>query len=128
VTAFLDTEDLLFIAGQAVGSEVLVRDIGLLESSAARPQATVMGVDAYPDLWTKAAALLHSLARNHALVDGNKRLAWAATVVFLAINGHRIEVDRTAGFNLVMAVASGQLDDVQKISVRLQDIIRGFID
>ena len=66
------------IADAAVGAEVMVHDVGLLESALGRPRATVFGDDAYPDLHTKAAALLHSLARNHALVDGNKRLAWAA--------------------------------------------------
>ena len=84
---YLDLDDLLLIGRDAVGGEVVVRDYGLLESALARPQTTVFGADAYPDLPTKAAALLHSLARNHALVDGNKRLAWLATYVFLDING-----------------------------------------
>ena len=87
---YLSLDDLLRIADAAAGVEVMVRDVGLLESALGRPRTTVFGEDAYPDLHTKAAALLHSLARNHALVDGNKRLAWAAAAVFLGINGHRV--------------------------------------
>ena len=72
----------------------------------------MFGADAYPDLVGKAAALLESLARNHALVDGNKRLAWLATVVFLDLNGHVVQMDDDAAFELVMAVAQGDLDRV----------------
>ena len=64
-----------------------VRDVGLLESAAARPRTSLWGGDAYPTLGSKAAALLDSLVNNHALVDGNKRLGWLATVVFLDLNG-----------------------------------------
>jgi death-on-curing protein len=70
-----------------------VRDYGLLESALARPKASVFGQDAYPDVWRKAAALMESLARNHALVDGNKRIAWYATWVFLQMNGHTLRAD-----------------------------------
>ena len=72
MTEFLDLDDVLEIARQAVEGDVAVGDYGLLESALARPRASVFGQDAYPDLHLKAAALLHSLARNHALVDGNK--------------------------------------------------------
>lgn len=77
----------------AVGIEVRVADYGLLDAAVARPQATAFGLDAYPDLFTKAAALLQSLARNHALVDGNKRTAWAAAWTFLFINGVELPPD-----------------------------------
>jgi death-on-curing protein len=97
----------------------VVRDYGLLESALARPQTTVFGADAYPDLLTKAAALLHSLARNHALVDGNKRLAWLATYVFLDINGRRVTVTDDEVVELVLAVAASELDDVAAIAERL---------
>ncbi|MFD5870427.1 MULTISPECIES: Fic family protein [unclassified Streptomyces] len=70
-----------------------VRDYGLLESALARPRASVFGQDAYPDVWQKAAALMESLARNHGLVDGNKRIAWYATWVFLHMNGHPLDAD-----------------------------------
>jgi death on curing protein len=120
VTRFLSLDDLLRIADAAAGVEVVVRDVGLLESALGRPRATVFGDDAYPDLHTKAAALLHSLARNHALVDGNKRLAWAATAVFLGINGHRVDAGNDDVVELVIAVAAGELSDVVAIAERLR--------
>ena len=89
-----------------------VRDYGLLESALARPRASVFGQDAYPDVWQKAAALMESLARNHALVDGNKRISWYAAWVFLHLNGHPLsadfDVDEAEAF--VLAVCQGQLD------------------
>jgi death-on-curing protein len=119
VTEFLDPEDLLIIAQYAVAGDVAVRDHGLLASAAARPQASAFGVDAYPEMHLKAAALLHSLARNHPLVDGNKRLAWLATYVFLDINGQAPSTTQDEVFDLVMAVADGTLDDLEKIAGRL---------
>ena len=93
MTRYLTVEQALRIARVAVGGPIEVRDIGLLESAVHRPRASVLGQDAYPDLFTKAAALLHSLAGNHPLVDGNKRLAWLATYVFLAKNGVDLDPD-----------------------------------
>lgn len=116
---FLDLDDLLLIAGRAIDGEVAVRDYGLLASALARPQTTVFGEDAYPTLYAKAAALLHSLACNHPLVDGNKRLAWLATYVFLDINGHPVITSDDEAVELVMAVADGTLTDVDKIAERL---------
>lgn len=116
---YLSLENLLRIADAAVDGDVVVRDIGLLESALGRPRATVFGADAYPSLHLKAAALLHSLARNHALVDGNKRLAWAGTAVFLGINGHRVVTGQDEVVDLVLAVASGALDDLEKIAAHL---------
>jgi death-on-curing protein len=86
VTAYLDRDDVL-TAGAAVGEILKVSDYGLLDAAVARPRTTVFGLDAYPDDFAKAAALLQSLARNHAFVDGNKRTAWAAAWTFLYING-----------------------------------------
>jgi death on curing protein len=119
VTEYLDVDDLLTIAQYAIGGEVAVRDHGLLASATARPQASAFGADAYPELHLKAAALLHSLARNHPLVDGNKRLAWLATYVFLEINGHPPLASQDDVFDLVMAVAAGTLDDLEKIAAEL---------
>lgn len=89
-----------------------IRDFGLLASAVARPAATMFGQDAYPGLYEKAAALLHSLARNHALVDGNKRTSWAAAWVFLEVNGERLRepLDEDAAEDLVLAVAQGKAD------------------
>ncbi|MGH3542089.1 MAG: type II toxin-antitoxin system death-on-curing family toxin [Mycobacterium sp.] len=96
MTEFLDRDDVLTAGALAVGQVLEVSDFGLLDAAVARPQTTVYGVDAYPDLYTKAAALLQSLARNHALVDGNKRTAWASTWTFLYING----VELAPGFDV----------------------------
>jgi death on curing protein len=116
---YLDLDDLLHIAGTVLAS-VDVRDIGLLESALARAQASAFGSDAYPDLHTKAAALLHSVARNHGLVDGNKRLALAATIAFVGINGWRLTLTNDEAYELVVAVASGELDDLQAIADSLR--------
>lgn len=97
--------------------------MGLLESAIMRPQASVFGDDAYPDLHTKAAALMHSLARSHPLVDGNKRLAWLATWVFLAKNEVVLAPDEDAAYDLMIEVASGALDDVEAIAQRLLDFL-----
>jgi death on curing protein len=87
VTEYLDRDDVLIAGSAAVGQVVQVGDYGLLDAAVARPRTTVFGLDAYSDDYAKAAALLQSLARNHALVDGNKRTAWAAAWTFLHING-----------------------------------------
>ncbi|MEV7424039.1 type II toxin-antitoxin system death-on-curing family toxin [Streptomyces sp. NPDC091212] len=89
-----------------------VRDYGLLDSALSRPQASVFGQDAYPDVWQKAAALMESLARNHALVDGNKRIAWYATWVFLHLNGHplRTDFDVDEAEQFVLSVCQGELE------------------
>jgi len=116
VTEYLDLEDLLDIARAAVGKGAVVGDYGLLQSALARPRASVFGEDAYPDLHRKAAALLHSLARNHALVDGNKRLAWTACRTFLAINGQWISAPEDDRFEFVIRVATGALPDLDKIA------------
>ncbi|MDL5158900.1 type II toxin-antitoxin system death-on-curing family toxin [Actinomycetospora termitidis] len=120
---YLTLDDLLRFMESALGEEPQVRDFGLLEAALARPAATVFGRDAYPTLPLKAAALLHSLCRNHALIDGNKRLAWAATAVFLVINGCRPRVDQDAVFDLVVAVASGELDEIGAIADRLDALL-----
>lgn len=117
---YLDLDDLLSITADATGSPALVRDYGLLESALARPVATVFGSDAYPSLHTKAAALLHSLAVNHALVDGNKRLALLAVFVFLDLNGQTLRATQDEAFDLVISVANGSLTDVEKIAERLE--------
>jgi death-on-curing protein len=114
---YLDLEDLLgLVRTLGVGP---VRDVGLLDSAAARPRSSAFGEDAYPSLELKAAALLHSVARNHALVDGNKRLAWLATTVFLDLNRHAPDLDDDATFDLVMDAARGAVE-VEEIALRLR--------
>jgi death-on-curing protein len=124
VTRHLTVEQTLRIARAAVGGPIELRDIGLLESAVHRPRASVFGQDAYPELLHKAAALLHSLARTHPLVDGNKRLAWLATYVFCAKNGVTLDPEDDAAFDLVVAVASGDLEDVEEIAVILRTFVR----
>jgi death on curing protein len=118
---YLTLPELLHVAERVLGGEPPVRDIGLLDSALARPQATAFGSDAYPDLDSKAAALLHSLARNHALVDGNKRLALAGVIAFYGVNGRRLTLTNDGAYNLVVAVADGTLEDVEEIAGRLAD-------
>ena len=123
MTRHLTVEQALRIARIAVGGPIQVRDIGLLEAAVHRPRASVLGQDAYPDLYAKAGALLHSLARNHPFVDGNKRLAWLATYVFLAKNEIGLDPDDDAAYDLVIAVAAGEIDDVGEIAAVLASFI-----
>lgn len=85
-------------------------NFALLDSAVMRPQQSVMGADAYPDLHYKAAALLHSLARNHAFIDGNKRTALTAVVVFYRLNAWRLDMEQGDAVALAVDVAQGQLD------------------
>jgi death-on-curing protein len=114
----LTLRDVLHI-GERVLGELQVRDMGLLASAVARPATTVFGEDAYPGLHDKAAALLHSIAGNHPLVDGNKRLAFTATIAFYGLNGQQFRLTNDEAYDLVMAVAAGQLDDIPGLAARL---------
>jgi death on curing protein len=118
---FLTLAELMRVAERVLGPGVEVRDFGLLESALARPRTTVFGEDAYPTLELKAAALLHSVARNHGLVDGNKRLSLAATIAFLGVNGRRLTFTNDEAYELIMAVAAGEIDDVTLIAGELVD-------
>lgn len=122
---YLDIEDLLDLATSLLGDPPPVRDLGLLESAAARPRASAFGEDAYPDLWTKAAALLQSLLGNHALVDGNKRLGWLATAVFLELNGvatTAVPNDDVYAFVMEVTVAG---PDVDRVAAGLARLVAG---
>ena len=118
---YLTLPELLHVAERVLGPDFVVREHGLLESALARPRTTVFGEDAYATLETKAAALLHSVAKNHALVDGNKRLSLAAAIAFLGVNGRRLTFTNDEAYELVMAVASGTIDDVAVIAGRLTE-------
>jgi death-on-curing protein len=116
---YLDLEDLLGLADRLLGPSPAIRDVGLLGSAVARPQTTAFGTDAYPDIWTKAAALLLSIVKNDGLVDGNKRLGWLATAVFLDLNGIDVSVaGNDAVCELVMDVAGGN-HTVAEVAERL---------
>lgn len=118
MTVFLDLDDLVTLV--RILETGPVRDIGLLDSAAARPRSSVFGEPAYATLELQGAALLHSIAGNDALIDGNKRLAWLACTVFLEVNGRSVTLEPDEAFDLVMAVASGTLRDVDEIACRLR--------
>jgi death on curing protein len=117
---YLTLPELLHVAERTLGAGYAVRDYGLLEAALARPQATAFGKDAYLDLDAKAAALLHSIARNHALIDGNKRLALATVIAFYGVNGRRLTLTNDEAYDLVIGIAAGQLDDVDGIAAVLR--------
>ncbi|MCX6511312.1 MAG: Fic family protein [Actinobacteria bacterium] len=117
MTVFLDLADVLALASRLLGDPPPIRDVGLLESAVARPRTVVFGVEAYETIWTKAAALLQSIVNNHALIDGNKRLGWLATAVFLELNDIPISL-----YEFVLSVASGS-PEVDEIAEQLQGLI-----
>lgn len=119
MTIYLTLEEALVIARGAVGGEVQVRDYGLLESALARPRTQLFGEETYTTLGLKAAALLQSLVGNHPLLDGNKRLGFACTAVFLHINGHPLKLNEDEAYDLTMDVAAGRAGDLAEISERL---------
>ncbi|MFE6714923.1 type II toxin-antitoxin system death-on-curing family toxin [Streptomyces sp. NPDC057695] len=120
---YLSAEDVLAVAGHAVDDQaVVVRDAGLLESAVHRPSAAMFGEEAYPGLLDKAAALLQSLAVNRSFLDGNKRTAWLSCVIFLAMNGVQLRPDIDVAERLVIAVATGEIDEVKAISQGLREL------
>ena len=119
---FLDLDDIVELARRVLGDPPPVRDVGLLASAAARPQATAGGEDAYPTVWLKAAALLQSIVNNHALVDGNKRLGWLSTATFLELNDASVAgASNDHVYELVMDVAATSID-VETIAQRLEHL------
>ena len=118
LVVYLSLEDLLVLCADL--GDLQVRDVGLLDSAAHRPQSAFAGQDAYPSLARKAAALLQSVVMNHALVDGNKRLALAGTIAFYGLNGARLTLTNDEAYDLVIAVAAGDLDSVEEIAARLE--------
>ena len=113
---YLELADILKL-GREIIAEFRVREIGLLESAAARPKTSVFGEDAYLTFAEKAATLLHSIARNHALIDGNKRLAWSAARLFCLMNDLDINMKQDKAYEMVVGVAAGQIemDELVKI-------------
>jgi death-on-curing protein len=107
---YLTVREILEINAEVMGGSHALRDPGLLESAVARPQASAFGADAYPDLASKAAALLHSLVLNHAFVDGNKRTAVLSTLVFLDLNGYVVRWDQHEALDFVLRLATHQVE------------------
>ena len=116
---YLTLDDVLALTARA---GFTIADYGLVESALARPQASVFGEDAYPTIHQKAAALLQSLATNHALADGNKRTAWAATRLFYGLNDYGITATQDERFEVIIVVATREVDTVNKIAARLAQI------
>lgn len=116
---YLTLDDVLALTARA---GFTIADYGLVESALARPPASVFGEDAYPTIHQKAAALLQSMAINQALADGNKRTAWAATRLFYGLNDYRITATEDERFELIIAVATRELDTVTMIAARLAQI------
>lgn len=117
---YLEYQDLLAIATRVISTQPIVRDAGLLDAAAFRPRASVFGSDAYPTIHHKAGALMESLARSQPLVDGNKRLALAAVIVFLGMNGLRLSVTNDEAYDFTIEVATGRFADVAAIAARLE--------
>jgi death-on-curing protein len=114
-TRYLTLTGFLDLAVIALGQPATIRDPGLLASALHRPAVTVFGADAYPTTLHKAAALVQSLACNHALVDGNKRCAFIALAVFCEKNGYPLTFTSAQATTFMVQVASGQLTDVEQI-------------
>lgn len=120
---YLELDDLIDLAIALLGDPPPIHDVGLLGSAAARPQSTAFGYDAYPDVITKAAALLQSIVNNHALVDGNKRLGWLATAVFLELNGYNAsKIPNDDVYDLVIWIASTNAS-LEDITTRLSRLL-----
>jgi death-on-curing protein len=117
---YLDLADVTALGGIVLDSQLQVRDWGLVESALARPATTVFGEDAYPGLFDKAAALLLSLVTNHPLIDGNKRMGFAATVLFLYKNDTELEYGEDEAYDFVISVADGTARDVADVASVLQ--------
>lgn len=126
MTRYVSLEQGLRIARAAVGGPIEVRDLGLLDAALQRPRTSLFGQEAYPGLYDKAAALLHSSVANHPFADGNKRAGWLTLYVFCAKNGLDLEpVDDDAAYDLVVAVASGKLTEVREIADMLRSLTPG---
>jgi death-on-curing protein len=108
---YLTPEQVLFLHARLIaetGGSQGVRELGLLQSAVACPQASFGGVDLYPNLFSKAAALFDSLVRNHPFVDGNKRTGIAAATIFLRLNGRRLTASNAEVEAFTLAVARGE--------------------
>lgn len=110
MTRYLNVVELIIINEEITGAQSQLRDVDLLEAAVLRPQASAFGADAYVTLPQKAAAFFHSLVRNHAFVDGNKRTATVALLVFLQLNDCRATWEPQAALEFVLAAATGVSD------------------
>ena len=119
----LTIDEALHVARRTLGDGVALRDVGLLEAAVARPAASVGGRDAYPTLVEKAAALVHSVVRNHALVVGDERLGLMLLIVFLGVNGRRLTASNDQAHDFIVLIADGRLDAVGDIAEALGHLL-----
>ena len=125
---YLTAEEIVAIGRRIVDGNLNVRDVGLVASAAARPSTVAFGMDPYPTLIEKAAALLHSLTTSHPFTDGNKRVAFAATDVFLKLNGARFDpAAEDELFTTVLDIATHVLPDVPAIAERIAPLVEGHL-
>ena len=120
---YLTAADLVYVGERAIGAPLEIRDQGLLEAACVRPQTSWLGIDTYRTLAAKAAALVHSIVSNHALVDGNKRLGLAGLIAFLGINGWKLTWSNDEAFDFITELATGELDDVVLIASRIEHVL-----
>ena len=120
MTVYLELADALYVI-KALG--FFVKDVGLLDSALARPRTTVFGEDAYPTLELKAAALSHSVVKNHALVDGNKRTTWTLMVAFLFQNGCKHNFTEPEGMEFVLGIATDEITLEQAAEMIRQHLV-----
>lgn len=121
MTEYLTLENLIALCRDL--GDLKVRDVGLLHSAAERPATRLYGSDVYPTIHEKAAALLQSLTRNHALIDGNKRLGWLSITVFYGLNGLELEAPEDEAYDLVVRVSVGS-DDIASVAAALAGWVR----
>lgn len=124
---YLSAEDVVGIAENACGDTPFVRDLGLVAEAAFRPTSVHGGKDVYPGAVDKAAALLQSLAFRSPFVGRNNSTAWLSCVTFLAMNGVQLRPDIDAAERLVIAVATGETDEVEDIARGLRELVLGDV-
>lgn len=123
---YLSSEDVLLLHNMAIdesGGSHGLRDLGLLESAVARPQASFGGEDLYPNIFLKAGALVHGLLRNHPFVDGNKRTSMYSAMTFLELNGYRFEAKQKEVVEFALRVENDKLS-VEAIAKWLKEHTR----
>ena len=127
MTRYLNVYEMIIINEEIISGQSQLRDVDLLEAAVLRPMASAFGEDAYPTIADKAAALFHSLSRNHAFVDGNKRTATVALIMFLRLNNYHVKWDDEAALNFILEVATGA-HDTEAISMWVQGNIAPISD
>ena len=123
---YLTVKDVLLLHNLAIdesGGSHGLRDLGLLESAVARPQASFGGEDLYPTIFIKAGTLVHSLLRNHPFVDGNKRTSMFSAMTFLELNGYRFIAKQKEVVNFALKVENERLS-VEEIAKWLKGHVK----